>query len=171
VAEILGVKVKGFLAWWLWRTIYLMKLPDFERRIRVALDWTLDLVFQRNIVQLKVFRTEKVDRAHYERGEAIITQGEIGDRFYIIEKGRVEVARVSNGGPEVRLATLGPGEYFGEVALMRDLARTATVRALEPTDVISLGRGDFAAFAQNLSLLKASFEETLGRRLPSEGAA
>ena len=54
---------------------------------------------------------------------------------------------------------------------MRDLARTATVRALEPTDVISLGRGDFAAFAQNLSLLKASFEETLGQRLPSEPAA
>ncbi len=171
VAEILGVKVKGFLAWWLWRTIYLMKLPGFERRIRVALDWTLDLIFQRNIVQLKVFRTEKVDRAHYERGEAIITQGEIGDRFYIIEKGKVEVARVSSGGPEVRLATLGPGEYFGEVALMRDLARTATVRALEPTDVISLGRGDFAAFAQNLSLLKSSFEETLGQRLPSEPAA
>jgi NADH dehydrogenase len=171
VAEILGVKVKGFLAWWLWRTIYLMKLPGLERRIRVALDWTLDLIFQRNIVQLKVFRTEKVDRAHYEKGEAIITQGEIGDRFYIIEKGKVEVARVSNGGPEVRLATLGPGEYFGEVALMRDLARTASVRALEPTDVISLGRGDFAAFAQNLSLLKASFEEALGKRLPSEGVA
>jgi NADH dehydrogenase len=167
VAEILGLKFKGFFAWWLWRTIYLMKLPGLERRIRVALDWTLDLVFQRNIVQLKVFRTEKVDRAHFEPGEAIVSQGEIGDRFYIVEKGRVEVVRASNGGPEVRLATLGPGEYFGEVALLRDLARTATVRALEPTDVISLGRGDFAAFAQNLSLLKSSFEETLSRRIPA----
>ncbi len=167
VAEILGLKVKGFFAWWLWRTIYLMKLPGIERRIRVALDWTLDLVFQRNIVQLKVFRTERVDRAHYEPGEAIVTQGEIGDRFYIVEKGRVEVARREQGGLETRLATLGAGEYFGEVALMRDLARTATVRALEPTDVISLGRGDFAAFAQNLSLLRASFEESLAKRIPA----
>ena len=41
------------------------------------------------------------------------------------------------------------------------------MRALEPTDVVSIGRGDFAAFAQTLSLLRASFEETLGRRLPA----
>jgi len=168
VAEILGIRVKGFLAWWLWRTIYLMKLPGIERRIRVALDWTLDLVFQRNIVQLKVFRTEKVDRAHYEAGEAIVTQGEIGDRFYVVKKGRVEVVREGRDGVSTVLASLGPGEYFGEVALLRDLQRTASVRAVEPTDVISLGRGDFAAFARNLSLLRSSLEETLGRRLPAE---
>jgi NADH dehydrogenase len=166
VAEIFGVKVKGFAAWWLWRTIYLMKLPGFERQVRVALDWTLDLLFQRNIVQLKVFRTEKVDRAHFEPGEAIVSEGELGDRFYIIENGRVEVVRHGGGAP-ARLATLGAGEYFGEMALLRDLARTATVRALEPTDVVSLGRGDFAAFAQNLQLLRASFEETLRQRLVS----
>jgi NADH dehydrogenase len=143
-----------------------MKLPGWERRIRVALDWTLDLVFHRNLVQLKVFRTEKVDRAHFEPGEAIVTQGEIGDKFYIIEKGRVDVVRQQNG-QEIRLATLGPGEYFGEVALLRDVCRTATVRATEPTDVIAIGRGDFAAFANNLSLLKASVEETAGARAAS----
>ncbi len=164
VAEILGFRIKGFLAWWLWRTIYLLKLPGLERQVRVALDWTLDLLFQRNIVQLKVFRTEKVDRAHFEPGEAIVSEGEIGDRFYVIETGRVEVVRQGGAEPS-RLATLGAGEYFGEVALLRDLARTATVRALEPTDVISIGRGDFAAFARNLAALRASFEESLGRRL------
>lgn len=168
VAEILGLKVKGFLAWWLWRTIYLLKLPGLERQVRVALDWTLDLVFPRNIVQLKVFRTEKVDRAHFEPGEAIVSEGELGDRFYIVEKGRVEVVRAGGGAP-TRLATLGAGEYFGEVALLRDLARTATVRALEPTDVVSIGRGDFAAFSQNLGLLRASLEESVGQRLaPAE---
>src|SRR5207249_10104874 len=44
VAEIFGVKLSGFLAWWLWRTIYLMKLPGLDRKIRVAAAWTLDLV-------------------------------------------------------------------------------------------------------------------------------
>jgi NADH dehydrogenase len=53
VAEIFGLKFSGFLAWWLWRTIYLMKLPSFERKIRVALDWTLDLFFPRDIVYLR----------------------------------------------------------------------------------------------------------------------
>jgi NADH:ubiquinone reductase (H+-translocating) len=44
VAEIFGIKLSGFLAWWLWRTIYLMKLPGLDRKIRVATDWTLDLI-------------------------------------------------------------------------------------------------------------------------------
>ncbi|NUQ61057.1 MAG: NAD(P)/FAD-dependent oxidoreductase [Pirellulales bacterium] len=53
VAEILGMRFSGFFAWWLWRTIYLMKLPGFERKLRVALDWTLDLCFPRDIVYLR----------------------------------------------------------------------------------------------------------------------
>jgi NADH:ubiquinone reductase (H+-translocating) len=167
VAEILGLRIKGFVAWWLWRTIYLMKLPGWERRLRVALDWTLDLFFERNLVQLKVFRTEKVDRAHYEPGEAIVTQGEIGDRFYVIAQGRVEVVR-EHEGVATRLATLGPGEHFGEVALMKDLPRNASVKALEPTDVLAIGRGDFAAFAQNLTLLKASLQDSLAKRAAAD---
>ena len=45
VANILGLHVSGLVAWWLWRTIYLMKLPRFEKKLRVALSWTLDLFF------------------------------------------------------------------------------------------------------------------------------
>jgi len=51
VANILGVNFSGFIAWWLWRTIYLMKLPRFEKKVRVALDWTLDLFFTKDIVR------------------------------------------------------------------------------------------------------------------------
>jgi NADH dehydrogenase len=51
VARILGFKFQGFLAWFLWRAIYLSKLPRFERKVRVALDWTLDLVFTKDLVQ------------------------------------------------------------------------------------------------------------------------
>ncbi len=53
VAEIFGLRFSGFVAWWLWRTVYLMKLPGFERKLRVALDWTLDLFFPRDIVYLR----------------------------------------------------------------------------------------------------------------------
>ena len=48
VANILGVNFSGFFAWWLWRTIYLSKLPRMEKKIRVALDWTLDLCFPKD---------------------------------------------------------------------------------------------------------------------------
>lgn len=51
VASILGVNFSGFIAWWIWRTIYLSKLPRFEKKLRVALDWTLDLLFSKDIVQ------------------------------------------------------------------------------------------------------------------------
>ena len=51
VARIMGVNFSGFVAWWLWRTIYLSKLPRFEKKVRVALDWTLDLFFSRDLVQ------------------------------------------------------------------------------------------------------------------------
>jgi len=56
VASILGLNFSGFLAWWLWRTIYLMKLPRFERKVRVALDWTLDLLFSKDLVHLPTGR-------------------------------------------------------------------------------------------------------------------
>jgi NADH dehydrogenase len=57
VAEIRGFKFSGFIAWWLFRTIYLMKLPGFERKLRVAIDWTLDLFFSRDIVYLRPLHT------------------------------------------------------------------------------------------------------------------
>jgi len=51
VAQIFGIRFSGFLAWWLWRSIYLAKLPSFEKKLRVMLDWTLDLVFSKDLVQ------------------------------------------------------------------------------------------------------------------------
>jgi NADH:ubiquinone reductase (H+-translocating) len=56
VARIFGVNFSGFLAWWLWRTIYLGKLPRFEKKVRVALDWTLDLLFAKDFVQFLTVR-------------------------------------------------------------------------------------------------------------------
>jgi NADH dehydrogenase len=52
VAEIKGRRFAGFLAWWMWRTVYLSKLPRLDRQIRVIVDWTLDLFFPADIVQL-----------------------------------------------------------------------------------------------------------------------
>jgi NADH dehydrogenase len=51
VANIFGMNFSGFIAWWLWRTIYLSKLPRFEKKLRVALDWTLDLLFSKDLVK------------------------------------------------------------------------------------------------------------------------
>jgi NADH dehydrogenase len=51
VANVLGINFSGFIAWWLWRTIDLMKLPRLEKKIRVALGWKLDLIFTKDIIR------------------------------------------------------------------------------------------------------------------------
>jgi len=58
VARIFNIKLSGFPAWFLWRTVYLMKMPGWARRLRVALDWTMSLFFRRSVVQLGIHRRD-----------------------------------------------------------------------------------------------------------------
>src|SRR5919204_1534114 len=66
VANILGFNFSGFFAWWLWRSIYLSKLPRFEKKLRVALDWTLDLLFSKDLVQFQTLRAPTVSHLEEE---------------------------------------------------------------------------------------------------------
>ena len=63
VANIMGINFSGFIAWWLWRTIYLSKLPRFEKKVRVALDWGLDLVFSKDLVQFLEIKSSMTSRS------------------------------------------------------------------------------------------------------------
>jgi NADH dehydrogenase len=66
VARIFGVNFSGFLAWWMWRTIYLGKLPRIEKKVRVALDWTLDLLFAKDFVQFLTVRGPVMSTPEHE---------------------------------------------------------------------------------------------------------
>jgi NADH:ubiquinone reductase (H+-translocating) len=165
VAELFGrIKLAGPLAWIMWRTFYLMRLPGLERKVRVWLDWNLDRVFSRDLVQLSVQRTERVAHAHYEPGQPIIRQGEMADAFYVIVKGTVEVVREEDGGAETVLAHLTDGDSFGELGLLQNRRRSATVRAVEPVDVIVLGRSDFDLLAGTWKHLSQSLDEVARAR-------
>lgn len=59
VGDILGLKVHGFVAWWIWRTYYLANLPTIEKKVRVMIDWTIDLFFKRDVTKLKMFVAEE----------------------------------------------------------------------------------------------------------------
>ena len=61
VANILGMQFSGFIAWFLWRSIYLAKLPRLEKKTRVAIDWTLDLFFSKDLVQFQTGRSATVN--------------------------------------------------------------------------------------------------------------
>jgi NADH dehydrogenase len=75
VAKILGFKFSGFTAWFLWRTIYLSKLPRFEKKLRVALDWTLDLFFSKDLVQYLTDRSLTMSQE-----ERVVTVASTNDR-------------------------------------------------------------------------------------------
>ena len=164
VAELFGrFQVAGPLAWVLWRGFYLSRLPGLDRKLRVWLDWSLDLLFPRDLVQLNVQRSERVAHAHYEPGQAIYRQGDPADAFYVIVRGTVQVVR-DEGGQETELGRLKEGESFGEAALLQHRRRSATVRALEPVDVIALGRTDFDLLAGTWKQLSQSLEELAASR-------
>jgi len=58
IASVFGMNIHGFLAWWLWRSVYLSKISRLEKRVRVLLDWTIDLFFDRDISRLKYLKRE-----------------------------------------------------------------------------------------------------------------
>jgi len=77
----------------------------------------------------------------FRKGESIITEGEVGDKLYIIERGNCEVTKQMNGREHV-VEEFGKGSFFGEIACLYDIPRTATVSALTDVTVLSLSRDD-----------------------------
>ncbi len=171
VAEILGVRLSGFVAWWLWRTIYLMKLPGLDRKIRVAADWTLDLVLPPDLVQLKTDRAFTMQREHYEAGQAVFREGDRGDWLYVLVAGQVEIVQTLPGQGEVILRRLGPGECFGEIALVSQRPRTATARCVTRADVLAMDRDAFDALFAHLPPIRRFFQQLIAERLGAEEPA
>jgi len=82
---------------------------------------------------------KQMTREDVAPGAAVVTEGESGDRFYVVLSGMMSVSQADLGPRGV----LRPGDYFGEVALAMGIPRTASVRALTPTTVASCDRATF----------------------------
>jgi CRP-like cAMP-binding protein/Zn-dependent protease len=89
--------------------------------------------------------SQQIEPLSFAPDETIIRQGEVGDCCYLVRSGRVEVLLKEADAPERRLATMGRGALFGEAALLTDAPRSATVRALEQTELLMLRRDDLLA--------------------------
>lgn len=156
VAELFGrFHFSGFPAWVLWRFIYWMKLPGLDRKLKTAASWFLDLFISAEMVQLRLEPSQGIIQLHFEAGEVVFNEGDTGDYLYIITAGEVEVS--NKKGLRVRLKQ---GEYFGEMALLHDQARSASVTCIQPTNLLALRKRDFSALISSLGDLKKSFEET-----------
>jgi ATP-binding cassette subfamily B protein len=100
---------------------------------------------------------------HVPEGRLVVQQGDPGDRFYIIVRGRVEVVAKSEEG-ERRLAILEDGDVFGEMALLQNAPRNATVRALVTSTFLTLTRGQFDDLMVRLPMVRQAVEAVMAAR-------
>lgn len=164
VAEVFGHKISGFIAWVMWRAIYLMKLPGIDRKLRVSTAWLLDLVLPPDIVQLKLDKSASLGREHFEPSEVIFRQGDRGDRLYIVVDGEVELVQEDSDGERV-LGRLAQGGCFGEMALVNDMPRMATARSVTSVNLLSIDRQAFNALFAFHPPLRRMFQRLVDQRM------
>ena len=116
------------------------------------------VAFDRFRKRHSLFRFEK-----YAPGQMLIRQGETGDCAFFIQSGEVEVLRQNDEG-DVRLNTLGKGDYFGEMALLSGQPRSASVRAISTTEVAVLGRENFLAMLRTIPSTREDVMKTFQER-------
>ncbi|HEV8355339.1 MAG TPA: Crp/Fnr family transcriptional regulator [Gemmatimonadales bacterium] len=104
------------------------------------------------------------ERSH-PRGSVILSQGDPGEALFLIRSGQVKVTVVAEDGREVILSVLGPGSFFGEMALVDDEPRSAHVIAMEDSALLQLRRDDFRARLRSAPELAISLLRELSRRL------
>ena len=103
-------------------------------------------------------------RVELDPGEVVFEEGEIGESFYLIFRGRVEVTQLERGRSR-HLASLVEGDYFGEDALLFDRPRIATITAVVPTVLLSLDRDNFYELLRNFSQIRLNLSSTAESRL------
>jgi NADH dehydrogenase len=154
VAEILGIHISGFIAWILWRAIYLSKLPSLARKLEVLGDWMWTALFSPNIVQLQTSRTGGVGFAHYAPGEFVFHKGDPIGNVFAIQSGTAAVYLDESAHP---VAILKQGEHFGETSSSGHGHRVhgVSVKAETALDLIAIRRNDFERVAQTVTSLRA----------------
>jgi hypothetical protein len=134
-------------------------MPGLERNLRILIDWTLDVPFRADIAVLAPEISSRLQSLHFEAGDEVIRQGDVADTAYVVRSGELEVLR--SGKP---VGTLGPGDFFGEVALMKGTVRTATVRCATTCELTVFAREDFDALSIGSSSLARAIRAQASER-------
>jgi putative ABC transport system ATP-binding protein len=122
--------------------------------------------------QQLIWATRRLRTERHEPGAVIIREGAPPDKFYLITKGRVEVVLEQPGGEEIIVAGLGPGQFFGELELIRGGTRTATIRATDDSalEAVTLDREAFAALLTESKATEQDLDRIIHARLAERSA-
>lgn len=110
---------------------------------------------------------ERAEKVSFDAGDTIVAEGDPADRFYVIASGEVSITRRSPEGDEIELATLGPGQFFGEVGILAETRRTATVRAIDDVELLALSWQVFMETLEQSDPTEREFSEIVQERLPA----
>lgn len=102
---------------------------------------------------------------HFEPGQAVFREGDASDTCYVVREGHARAVRSHGDGRTITLATFGPGDIFGELAMFEDERRSATVEAIEPTSVIGVLGPDMRRLMSAHAEIAVRLVIALGRRL------
>ena len=146
VAEMFGMRISGFMAWILWRGVYLFKLPTWSRRFKVGLDWAWDILFPRDLSFLNTDTAQDLTHAYFRAGDMIHRQGEPARTFSVIEEGDAEVLEHTDDGGESRvvLSVLAKGDFFGGKELIGSGPYVNSIRARSAVRLRQLGSALFS---------------------------
>jgi CRP-like cAMP-binding protein len=123
-------------------------------------------ILSKMTLEQSVVLASRLKVEEFKAGQIIFHMGAMGDTFYVIETGEVEVlAPDMRGQPRGVINRLGPGDFFGEIALLRAIPRTATIRAITPTRLLAISREDFESVVQKYPSIAHTLAETSGLRL------
>ena len=106
-----------------------------------------------------------VQELHFEPGEYVFREGDRGDSLYVLISGSAEVVTTGENGAERVLTVLQAGQFFGEIAMLQQRNRTASVRCRTAMNVVALPQGQFQTLAKHLPQFRAGFESTMAERL------
>jgi putative ABC transport system ATP-binding protein len=109
---------------------------------------------------------DRMHKRNYARGDVIIRQGDVGEEFFLIGRGSVSVTAHKAGGPDQQLATLGAGDVFGEMALLTDEPRNATVSAVDDLETYYLEKKDFREALEMSAAFKDQIRQVYFDRYP-----
>jgi NADH:ubiquinone reductase (H+-translocating) len=164
VAEMFGMRISGFLAWFLWRGVYLVKLPTWSRRIKVGVDWAWDVLFPRDLSFLNTDSGQSLTLAYYRPGDFIHRQGELARVLSVIEEGEVEMLQSTEDNPEAKvIAVLAKGDFFGEAVLTAGRYETST-RARTVVRVRQIGSTLFSEVSSAFSPFRDVLSKAIIRR-------
>jgi len=117
------------------------------------------------VKQVLVDTTKKLQTTKYSAGQMVFEQGDAPDRFYIISGGEVEVVRRQRDGREKILALLHPGDYFGEIGLLTEARRNASIRAKTDVELLAMNWDDFRRVIESSEASRKDFADIMRERL------